>query len=140
MFRQALAKIKTWMPDIDCSKKKETPAAFIEWRDEINAQKGWTDDRLSLEAGMSRAVLRKARQGRLPMSNKVIRIADAFSCSRVIALRKAGLLPSDGGAEVEFSDWMYLLNQLPTEEQEELRQLAEKRSKKHLLETKNIAA
>jgi hypothetical protein len=40
-----------------------------------------------------------------------------------MVFRKAGLLP-EGGENVRFEDWQYLLDQLPEEEQEELRQIA----------------
>lgn len=136
MLTNLLTQIKTWMSAMQGASAAKTPEAFIEWLDEMTAQKGWTDDRLSREAGLPRSALRKIREGRVPRYNEIDRITQALSVSKVIAFRKAGLLPP-GDDEITYEDWMYLLNQLPEEEQEDLRQIAEDKIKKRLLENQS---
>lgn len=98
--------------------------AFIKWLDELEEKKGWTDYRLSVETGLSSSVFSKARQGILPKWEALVRIAAAFNVSPVVAFRKADLLP-EGGDNASFEDWQFLLNQLPPEEQEEVRKIVE---------------
>lgn len=52
------------------------------------------------------------------------KIADALQISPITVLRKAGILPPSPETEITADDWMFLLSELPPEEQEELRQLA----------------
>ena len=103
----------------------QTQSNFIKWLDEMENKKGgWTDYRLSAETGLSSSVFSKARQGILPKWDALVRIAVAFNVSPITAFRKAGLLP-EGGENASFEDWQYLLNQLPPQEQEEVRKIVE---------------
>jgi transcriptional regulator with XRE-family HTH domain len=108
----------------------QTKDAFIEWLDEMEDQRGWTDYRLSMETGLSSSVFSKARQGILPKWEALMRIAEAFHISPITAFRKAGLLPPDGGDRVQFADWQSLLDQLPEDEREDLRLIAEAKLQK----------
>ena len=102
----------------------KTQEEFIEWLDQMENKKGWTDYRLSAETGLSSSVFSKARQGILPKWEALVRIAGAFNVSPITAFRKAGLLP-EGGELVKFDDWQHLIKQLTPEEEEEIRNIAE---------------
>ena len=102
----------------------KTQEEFIEWLDQMENKKGWTDYRLSAETGLSSSVFSKARQGILPKWEALVRIAGAFNVSPITAFRKAGLLP-EGGELVKFDDWQHLIKQLTPEEEEEIRNITE---------------
>ena len=108
----------------------QTKDSFIEWLDEMEKQRGWTDYRLSMETGLSSSVFSKTRQGILPKWDALVRIAEAFHISPITAFRKGGLLPPDGGDTVQFADWQSLLDQLPEDEREDLRLIAEAKLQK----------
>jgi transcriptional regulator with XRE-family HTH domain len=103
---------------------QERTEIFIEWLDAIEKERGWTDYRLAVETKLSSSVFSKARQGILPKWDALIRIANATKKSPITAFRKAGLLP-DGGENVTFEDWQYLLTELDPQDEAELRQIAE---------------
>jgi transcriptional regulator with XRE-family HTH domain len=97
---------------------------FIQWLDEQEQNRGWSDYRLAKEAGVNPSVLSKARSGVIPKWDACIAIAQALRVSPITVFRAAGLLP-EGGDEASFTDYQYLLSQLTTEEQEEIRQIME---------------
>jgi len=63
--------------------------------------------------------------GKKPSFDTCIALSDWLGQSPILTLREAGLLPEGTSDTVRFEDWEFLLNQLPPEEQEELRQIAE---------------
>ena len=98
--------------------------AFIEWINEEEDKRGWTDNKLAKKAGISPSVFTKARQGTVPKWDACLAIAHALDISPVTVFRKAGLLPEKLDTEVTFEDWEHLLLQLSPHEQEILRQNA----------------
>lgn len=95
---------------------------FITWLDQQLERKEWTDYRLGIKTGLSSSVFSKARQGILPKWDALVRIADALDVSPITAFRKAGLLPPEGENITKFDDWLFLLRQLPKEDQDEIGQ------------------
>jgi len=64
------------------------------------------------------------------MPDTLTALAKAFDISPITIFRKAGLLPK-GGENVRFEDWQYLLEQLSSEDQEEMRQVALLKIERH---------
>ena len=98
---------------------------FVEWLDQQQAKKGWTDYRLAKEARIAASVLSRARSGTIPKWDACVAIADALGVSPITVFRKAGLLPPGPEDETSFEDWKHLLSQMTPDDQEELRQIAE---------------
>ncbi len=92
---------------------------FLEWVDEIEEKMGWTDNKWTTTAGISASVLNRARHdGIIPKWDACVALAEAAKISPILAFRKAGLLPPGPEEHAQFSDWQYLLAQLPDEDQE----------------------
>jgi transcriptional regulator with XRE-family HTH domain len=96
-------------------------------------KRGWSQSDLVKESGISRGTLSNIISGTRGVGpESLVAISQALNISPVTVFRKAGLLP-EGGEETAFSDWKFLLDQLPQDEQDELRQIAlvkiEKRKK-----------
>ena len=100
---------------------------FIEWVDEVEKATGWTDNKWTTKASLSASVLSKARQGIIPKWEACKALALAAKRSPIVAFRRAGLLPPGSDDDVAFSDWEFLLNQLSAAEQDELREIAERK-------------
>jgi len=76
-------------------------------------------------AGISRGTLSNIISGTRGVGiDSLLAIAQAFNISPVTIFRKAGVLP-EGGENTSFEDWQFLLNQLPPDEQEEVRKIIE---------------
>lgn len=104
---------------------------FIEWLDEQEQKWGYSDYEVAKKGGFSHSALSRARTESIPPGyNICVKIAEVFNVSPITVLRKAGLLPAEGGDQVKFEDWKYLLDQLPEDEQEELRKIAEMKIEK----------
>lgn len=109
---------------IDKSTEENDP--FIEWVDEVEKDLGWTDYKWTTKAGLSASVLNNARnKGVTPKWDACLALAVAAKRSPITAFRKAGLLPAGDPEKASLEDWMYLINKLPPEEQEEVRQIIE---------------
>jgi transcriptional regulator with XRE-family HTH domain len=98
---------------------------FIEWLDELENSKDYTDYEVAKQGGFSHSVLSRARAGIPPGWDVCAKIADVFDVSPVTAFRKAGLLPPGPDNEIRFDDWKFLIDQLSPEDQEEIRHIAE---------------
>ncbi len=97
--------------------RKET---FVNWLDVQLAKRGWTDYRLAKNAGISPAILYRARSGRrLPGYRACTAIAVALGISIEEVCCAAGLLPgiTDGDRTGRL---IVLLQQFTTAEQEEI--------------------
>jgi transcriptional regulator with XRE-family HTH domain len=120
---------------------KEEKDPFVEWMNDVELSLGWTDNKWATRAGISASVLSRARQGITPKWEACVALANAARRSPIAAFRKAGLLPPGPEEDVRFSDWQYLLNQLPPDDQDELRQIAlvriERRNKERGLKSLN---
>jgi len=101
---------------------------FSEWLREELTKREWSQADLARRSGVSPSQLTRIFSGERGIGqNSLVSIARALKISPVTVLRKAGLLPTvaNGDADVHFEDWEFLLKQLPPEDQEELRQIAE---------------
>ena len=97
---------------------------FGDWVQIEREKRSWSQSDLSRYSGLHRAVISKIESGTKPMPDTLTALAQAFKISPITIFRKAGLLP-EGGETASFEDWQFLLNQLPTEEQEEVRKIIE---------------
>lgn len=68
---------------------------FLNWLDEEENKKGWTDYRLAKEAGINPSVISNARSGKLPGWEASLAIAKALRVDPVLVFRKVGLLPQE---------------------------------------------
>ena len=100
----------------------------------MNAR-NWSQADLARASGLNRQVISSYINMRRtkPEPDALIALAHGFGISPITVFRKAGLLPPGSDDEVKFEDWKFLLDQMPTDEQEEMRQIAlmkiEKRKK-----------
>jgi transcriptional regulator with XRE-family HTH domain len=100
---------------------------FIEWLNELENAKGYSDYEVAKQGGFSHSVLSRARAGIPPGWEVCAKIADVFGVSPVTAFRKAGLLPPGTDGEISFEDWKHLISQLEPEDEEEVREIAERK-------------
>lgn len=104
---------------------------FIQWLDEQEKRFEYSDYEVAKKGEFSHSALSRARTENIPPGyNICIKIADVFNVSPITVLRKAGLLPAEGDDQIRFDDWQYLLNQLPEDEREDLRLIAEAKLQK----------
>lgn len=104
---------------------------FIEWLDELEKARGYTDYEVAKQGGFSHSVISRARSGVAPGWDVCAKIADVFHVSPITVFRKAGLLPQGPEGEVVLEDWKYLLSKLTPEEAEEVREIAERKIRRH---------
>ena len=99
---------------------------FGDWlRSEIDKQK-ISQAELARMIRVTPAQVSRILSGERSTTNEtLIEIAHILKIAPVTIFRKAGLLPDSNNNDVEFEDWVFLLKQLPPEDQEELRQIAE---------------
>jgi transcriptional regulator with XRE-family HTH domain len=108
---------------------------FAYWVQSEREKRGWSQSDLSRQSGLHRAVINKIESGTHPMPETLTALAHAFGLSPITVFRQAGLLPPGTDTEIRLDDWAYLLNQLPQDDQEELRALAQiKIQKRHAQE------
>ena len=98
---------------------------FIDWLDAQEKRYGLSDYEVAKKGDFSHSVLSRARSGIPPKWDVCVKIAGVFNLSPISVMRKAGLLPDDGGEDVNFNDWQHLITQLTPDEEEEIRRIAE---------------
>ncbi len=104
---------------------------FVQWLDEQEKRFEYSDYEVAKKGDFSHSALSRARTENIPPGYSIcMKIADVFNVSPITVLRKAGLLPAEGGDQIRFDDWQYLLNQLPEDEREDLRLIAEAKLQK----------
>lgn len=99
---------------------------FSDWLIEQMQNKNWSQSDLARASGLTRQTISYylSDKSTKPDEGALTKIAHALKISPITVLRKAGLLP-EGGENASFEDWQFLLNQLPPEEQEEVRKIVE---------------
>ena len=104
---------------------------FVQWLDEQEKRFEYSDYEVAKKGDFSHSALSRARTENIPPGyNICMKIAGVFNISPITVLRKGGLLPAEGGDQIRFDDWQYLLNQLPEDEREDLRLIAEAKLQK----------
>ncbi len=104
---------------------------FGQWIAQEREKRGWSQSDLARNAGLHRQSLYKIEIGDAsPAVETYIALASALGLSPILLFRKAGLLPPALGNESDFDDWKYLLAQLPPDEQEEMRKIAQMKIEK----------
>lgn len=98
---------------------------FGDWLKIEREKREWSQSDLARYSGLHRQIINKTESGASePALKTFISLAQAFKISPITIFRIAGLLP-EGGDNAAFEDWQFLLNQLPPEEQEEVRKIVE---------------
>lgn len=98
---------------------------FGEWLKNEREKREWSQSDLARFSGLHRQIINKTESGASePALKTFLALAQAFKISPISIIRIAGLLP-EGGENASFEDWQYLLNQLPSDEQEEVRKIVE---------------
>ena len=100
---------------------------FSEWLNEEMNKRGFSQSDLARASGLTRQVISYYLVGssKSPNPQALIAIAHALGVSPISVFRKAGLLPPGPENEQQFEDWKYLLEKMPQDQQDELRQIAE---------------
>lgn len=100
---------------------------FSDWLLQEMNKRGWSQADLARNSGINRQSVSDYvnRRRTNPDPEVLVSIAKGLSISPITVFRKAGLLPADGSEQASFEDWQYLINKLPAEEQEEIRQIIE---------------
>lgn len=99
---------------------------FGQWLQAEREKRGWSQSELARRSGLHRQIINKTESGiSEPALETYLALSEAFGISPIIMLRQAGKMPPGTNEQIRFEDWEYLLDQLPPEEQEELRQIAE---------------
>lgn len=95
------------------------------WLQAERDKRGWSQSDLARISGLHRQNVYKIENGgAAPAVETYISLANALQLSPLILFRKAGLLPEAPSQQTSLQDWEYLLDQLPADEQEEIRQIA----------------
>lgn len=98
---------------------------FSEWLLHEMGQRNMSQQELAQKSGITAAQISRVISGQRGLGEKSLTaIAHALKISPISIFRKAGLLP-EGGDNASFEDWQFLLNQLPPQEQEEVRKIVE---------------
>lgn len=98
---------------------------FGEWLKNEREKREWSQSDLARFSGLHRQIINKTENGvSEPALKTFLALAQAFKMSPISIIRIAGLLP-EGGENASFEDWQFLLNQLPPQEQEEVRKIVE---------------
>ena len=104
---------------------------FPDWLQDQIEKKGWRPRDLAKRARISDAAISRILRGeRKADPESLISIARALNIYPVTIFRKAGLLPEADVDQIQFEDWQYLLKQLPEDDQEEIRRIAEMKIEK----------
>lgn len=98
---------------------------FGQWLQFEREKREWTQSDLARKSDKDRAVINKIESGgAMPAVETYLALADALELSPIVLFRAAGLLPPSTEEKVTLEDWQYLLSQLPSRDQEEMRQIA----------------
>ena len=99
----------------------DMPNKFSDWIEKKINERGWNFSELSRRSGLSPGtisdVLSERAQPGLRFCNG---IASALNVPPETVLRKANLIPSEPEQTAIISEFVYMLSQLPEDEQEEL--------------------
>ena len=100
-------------------------ATFGQWLREQRVARGWTQADLARAAGLKRSAVHYIEHDSfVPGVQNFVRLAQALELSPLHLFRRAGLLPEISETKIRLSDWEYLLSQLSTQDEAELRQIA----------------
>jgi len=98
---------------------------FSEWIESELVKRGWSRSEAARRGGISPSMFDKVINGFAKPGTKFISgIAQAFGVSPAMVFQKLKGETKDN-EEVSFEDWKTILNLLTSEEQEEIRQIAE---------------
>ncbi len=108
---------------------KQIPAAPIEFLEKIKSKMVLENlgvTQLAKKLGVSHpTVIDVITHGKRPSVDTCLALAKWLGQSDISVLREVGWLQPGPANETRFDDWKYLLDQMPLEEQEELRQIAQ---------------
>jgi transcriptional regulator with XRE-family HTH domain len=97
---------------------------FIQWLNDELSWRGWSDNQLARQAGISHSVISRARGGSLPKWEACEALAAALGLPPEVVFRKAGLLPIEPGEDLRLDEWRHVLARLPEKDRSELLRIA----------------
>lgn len=114
---------------------------FSDWLLQEMNKRGWSQADLARNSGLNRQSVSDYvnRRRTNPDPEALVSIAKGLKISPITIFRIAGLLP-EGGENASFEDWQFLLNQLPPEEQEEVRKIVEMKIERRQKEEQSARA
>ncbi len=120
----------------------ENTIPFVIWLNEQQKLRDNMSDYVLAKKGkFSHSALSRARvEGIAPGWEICVKIAEALNVSPITVFRKAELLPPGDNEHASFEDWMYLINKLPPEEQEEVRKIIEMKIERRQKEDRSSRA
>lgn len=104
---------------------REATSEFIQWLNQELSLRGWSDNQLARQAGISHSVISRARSGILPKWEACEALATALGLPAEVVFRKAGLLPVEPTDDLRLEEWRHVLARLPEKERSELLRIAQ---------------
>jgi transcriptional regulator with XRE-family HTH domain len=103
---------------------RQETSKFIHWLNRELSSRGWSDNQLARQAGISHSVISRARSGHLPKWEACEALAVALGLPAELVFRKAGLLPLETGDDLHLDEWKYVLARLTEKDRCELLRIA----------------
>lgn len=114
---------------------------FGEWLRTEREKRDWSQSELARVSGLHRQIINKTESGVSdPALKTYIALSNALNISLINILRTAGELPPGDNERASFEDWMFLINKLPPEEQEEVRKIIEMKIERRQKEDQSARA
>jgi len=111
---------------------------FLTWLDNELNLRNWNDHQLCLKAGISNSVISKARAGLRPIGwDACVAIASALDYPAETVFKRAGLLPSEDEKSIIDKQIIHIVQQLDSEDQNELLEIARLKLEKQDRNRKN---
>jgi transcriptional regulator with XRE-family HTH domain len=102
--------------------KRHAPVEFIELIKAKMEKENLGITQLARKLSVSHPTITElVTYGNQPSFDTCLALSGWLGISPVSTLRHAGLLPKNGDDSVDFEDWKYMLDQLSTEDQEDIR-------------------
>lgn len=99
---------------------------FGQWLQKERESRDLSQSDLARMSGLHRQIINKTENGvSTPAVETFLALAEALKLSPIFLFRQAGLLPPGPENSAKIEDWEYLLDQMPPEDQAEMRQIAE---------------
>ncbi len=100
---------------------------FSDWLLQEMNKHNWSQADLSRASGVDRQVISNYinRRRTNPDPDVLAALAKGLNLSPITIYRKAGLLPDTDSKEIRFDDWKDILEKISSEDEAELRQIAE---------------
>ncbi|MHB8191786.1 MAG: helix-turn-helix domain-containing protein [Bellilinea sp.] len=91
---------------------------FNRWLNWELAKRGWSEYQLAKVAGVTPAVISRARAGTLPKWEACVKLAKGLDYPAEVVFREAGLLPDDPTSDPQLEQLIILFNQADAHQRE----------------------